>query len=196
MKKGTIILLGILAVVLLLVFNGCGSYNNMVTKQETVSKAWGQVENVYQRRMDLIPNLVNTVKGAANFESSTLEKVIAARASATQVKIDPDKLTPENIEKYQAAQGQISQALGKLLMITENYPQLRATESFRDLQSQLEGTENRITVERQKFNEIVQDYNSYVRKFPQIIYAGWFGFEKKGYFEADKGAEKAPEVKF
>jgi LemA protein len=146
--------------------------------------------------MDLIPNLVNTVKGAANFESSTLEKVIAARASATQVKIDPDKLTPENIEKYQAAQGQISQALGKLLMITENYPQLRATESFRDLQSQLEGTENRITVERQKFNEIVQDYNSYVRKIPQVIYAGWFGFEKKGYFEADKGAEKAPEVKF
>jgi LemA protein len=196
MKKGTIILLGVLAVVLLLVFNGCGSYNNMVTKQETVSKAWGQVENVYQRRMDLIPNLVNTVKGAANFESSTLEKVIAARASATQVKIDPDKLTPENIQKYQAAQGEISQALGKLLMITENYPQLRATESFRDLQSQLEGTENRITVERQKFNEIVQDYNSYVRKFPQVIYAGWFGFEKKGYFEADKGAEKAPEVKF
>jgi LemA protein len=196
MKKGTIILLGVLAVVLLLVFNGCGSYNNMVTKQENVSKAWGQVENVYQRRMDLIPNLVNTVKGAANFESSTLEKVIAARASATQVKIDPDKLTPENIEKYQAAQGQISQALGKLLMITENYPQLRATESFRDLQSQLEGTENRITVERQKFNEIVQDYNSYVRKFPQVIYAGWFGFEKKGYFESDKGAEKAPEVKF
>jgi LemA protein len=196
MKKGTIILLGVLAVVLLLVFNGCGSYNKMVTKQENVSKAWGQVENVYQRRMDLIPNLVNTVKGAANFESSTLEKVIAARASATQVKIDPDKLTPENIEKYQAAQGQISQALGKLLMITENYPQLRATESFRDLQSQLEGTENRITVERQKFNEIVQDYNSYVRKFPQVIYAGWFGFEKKGYFEADKGAEKAPEVKF
>jgi LemA protein len=196
MKKGTIILLGVLAVVLLLVFNGCGSYNNMVTKQETVSKAWGQVENVYQRRMDLIPNLVNTVKGAANFESSTLEKVIAARASATQVKIDPDKLTPENIQKYQAAQGEISQALGKLLMITENYPQLRATESFRDLQSQLEGTENRITVERQKFNEIVQDYNSYVRKFPQVIYAGWFGFEKKGYFEADKVAEKAPEVKF
>jgi LemA protein len=196
MKKGTIILLSVLAVLLLLVFNGCGSYNSMVTKQETVSKAWGQVENVYQRRMDLIPNLVNTVKGAANFESSTLEKVIAARASATQVKIDPDKLTPENIEKYQAAQGQISQALGKLLMITENYPQLRATESFRDLQSQLEGTENRITVERQKFNEIVQDYNSYVRKIPQVIYAGWFGFEKKGYFEADKGAEKAPEVKF
>ena len=196
MKKGTIILLSVLAVLLLLIFNGCGSYNSMVTKQETVSKAWGQVENVYQRRMDLIPNLVNTVKGAANFESSTLEKVIAARASATQVKIDPDKLTPENIEKYQAAQGQISQALGKLLMITENYPQLRATESFRDLQSQLEGTENRITVERQKFNEIVQDYNSYVRKFPQVIYAGWFGFEKKGYFEADKGAEKAPEVKF
>ncbi len=196
MKRGTIILLSVLAALLLLVMNGCGSYNSMVTKQETVSKAWGQVENVYQRRMDLIPNLVNTVKGAANFESSTLEKVIAARASATQVKIDPDKLTPDNIAKYQAAQGQISQALGKLLMITENYPQLRATESFRDLQSQLEGTENRITVERQKFNEVVQDYNSYVRKFPQVIYAGWFGFEKKGYFEADKGAEKAPEVKF
>ncbi|MFN4084177.1 MAG: LemA family protein [Bacteroidia bacterium] len=196
MKKGTIILLSVLAVVILLGFGACGGYNNMVTKQETVSKAWAQVENVYQRRMDLIPNLVNTVKGAANFEQETLEKVIAARASATQIKVDPDKLTPESIQKFQQSQGELSQALGRLMVVMEQYPQLKATENFKELQAQLEGTENRIAIERMNFNTVVQDYNSYIRKFPQVLYAGMFGFEKKGYFEAEKGAEKAPEVKF
>lgn len=196
MKKGTIILLAVLAVLLLMVFQGCGSYNSMVNKQENVSKSWSQVENVYQRRLDLIPNLVSTVKGVANFEQQTLEKVVQARASATQVHVDPDKLTPESIHKFQSAQGELSTALGRLMMITENYPQLRATENFRDLQAQLEGTENRISVERQKFNEGVMDYNAYIRRFPQVIFAGWFGFDKKGYFEAAAGAEKAPEVKF
>jgi LemA protein len=151
---------------------------------------------VYQRRLDLIPNLVNTVKGVANFEQKTLESVIQARASATQIKVDADKLNPEQLKKFQATQGELSQALGRLMVVAEQYPQLKATENFRDLQQQLEGTENRITVERQKFNDIVMDYNSYIRAFPQVIYAGIFGFDKKGYFEAEKGAEKAPEVSF
>lgn len=196
MKRGTIILLAVAAVLLLLVFNGCGSYNNMVTKQESVSSAWGQVENVYQRRMDLIPNLVNTVKGVANFEQKTLTDVIQARANASSIKVDASKLSPEQIQKFQASQGELSQALGRLMVVAEQYPQLKATQNFLELQSQLEGTENRITVERQKFNDIVKDYNAYIRKFPQIIYAGMFGFDKKGYFEASAGAEKAPEVKF
>ncbi|MCU0441585.1 MAG: LemA family protein [Bacteroidia bacterium] len=196
MKRGTIILLAVLGVLLLLVFNGCGSYNNMVSKQEATSSAWSQVENVYQRRSDLIPNLVSTVKGVANFEQKTLESVIAARASATQVKVDASKLSPEQIQKFQSSQGELSQALGRLMVVAEQYPQLKATENFRDLQSQLEGTENRITVERQKFNEVVKDYNTYIRKFPQVLYAGIFGFDKKGYFEATAGAEKAPEVNF
>lgn len=196
MKKGTIILLAIVGALLLLAFNGCGSYNNMVGKQETVSSAWGQVENVYQRRSDLIPNLVNTVKGVANFEQKTLTDVINARASATQVKVDASKLSPEQIQKFQSSQGELSQALGRLMVVAEQYPQLKATENFKELQSQLEGTENRITVERQKFNEVVKDYNSYIRSFPQVLYAGMFGFDKKGYFEATPGSEKAPEVKF
>ncbi len=196
MKRGTIILLVIAGAFLLLVFNGCGSYNNMVSKQEATSSAWSQVENVYQRRLDLIPNLVNTVKGVANFEQKTLTDVINARASATQVKVDASKLSPEQIQKFQASQGELSQALGRLMVVAEQYPQLKATQNFLELQSQLEGTENRIAVERQKFNEIVKEYNTYVRKFPQVIYAGMFGFDKKGYFEAVTGAEKAPEVKF
>jgi LemA protein len=196
MKKGTIILLGIAALFMLLIFNGCGSYNNMVTKQEATSSAWAQVENVYQRRADLIPNLVNTVKGVANFEQKTLTDVINARASATQIKVDASTLSTEQLQKFQASQGQLSQALGRLMVVAEQYPQLKATENFKELQSQLEGSENRITVERQKFNEIVKDYNSYIRKFPQVLYAGIFGFDKKGYFEAEAGAEKAPEVKF
>lgn len=196
MKRGTIILLAVAGAFLLLIFNGCGSYNNMVSKQEATSSAWAQVENVYQRRLDLIPNLVNTVKGVANFEQATLEKVIQARASATQIKVDPTKLSSEQLSKFQSTQGELSQALGRLMVVAEQYPQLKATENFRDLQQQLEGTENRIAVERQKFNEIVKDYNSYIRKFPQVLYAGIFGFEKKGYFEAEQGAEKAPEVKF
>jgi len=196
MKKGNIILLVILGVLLLLIINGCGSYNNMVSKQESTSSAWAQVENVYQRRSDLIPNLVNTVKGVANFEQKTLTDVISARASASQMKVDASKLSPEQLKKFQSSQGELSQALGRLMVVAEQYPQLRATQNFLELQSQLEGTENRIAVERQKFNEIVKDYNSYVRKFPQVLYAGIFGFDKKGYFEAEKGAEKAPEVKF
>jgi LemA protein len=196
MNKGTITLLAFVGVLLLLVFNGCSSYNNMVAKQEATTSAWGQVENVYQRRLDLIPNLVNTVKGVANFEQKTLESVIAARASATQIKVDASKLSPEQIQKFQSSQGELSQALGRLMVVAEQYPQLKATENFRDLQSQLEGTENRITVERQKFNEVVKDYNTYIRKIPQVLYAAALGFEKKGYFEATAGAEKAPEVNF
>jgi len=196
MKKGTITLLVVAGVLLLLVFNGCSSYNNMVKKQEATSTGWSQVENVYQRRADLIPNLVNTVKGAANFEQKTLTDVVNARASATQIKVDPNDLSPEQIKQFQARQGELSQAIGRLLMVSEQYPDLKATQNFMELQSQLEGTENRITVERQKFNETVKDYNTYIRNFPQVIYSGIFGFAKKGYFEATAGAEKAPEVKF
>lgn len=196
MKRSNIILLVIGAALLLLVFNGCGSYNNMVTKQETVSSSWAQVENVYQRRSDLIPNLVSTVKGVANFEQKTLTDVINARASATQIKVDASKLSPEQIQKFQASQGELSQALGRLMVVAEQYPQLKATENFKELQSQLEGTENRIAVERGKFNEVVKDYNSYIRQFPQIVFAGMLGFDKKGYFEAVAGADKAPKVEF
>jgi LemA protein len=196
MKKGTIILLAIVGVFVLLIFNGCGSYNNMVSKQEATSSAWSQVENVYQRRADLIPNLVSTVKGVANFEQKTLTDVISARASATQMKVDASKLNPEQLQKFQASQGELSQALGRLMVVAEQYPQLKATQNFLELQSQLEGTENRIAVERGRFNDVVKDYNAYIRKFPQVLYAGMFGFDKKGYFEADKGAEKAPEVSF
>lgn len=196
MKKGTIILLAVVGVLLLLVFNGCGSYNNMVSKQEGVSSAWAQVENVYQRRLDLIPNLVNTVKGVANFEQKTLTDVIQARANASSIKVDASKLSPDQIQKFQSSQGELSQALGRLMVVAEQYPQLKATQNFLELQSQLEGTENRIAVERQKFNDIVKEYNSYIRRFPQVLYAGMFGFDKKGYFEAVTGADKAPEVKF
>ena len=196
MKKGTIILLVVAGLFMLLIFNGCGSYNNMVTKQEASTSAWSQVENVYQRRLDLIPNLVNTVKGVANFEQKTLTDVINARASASQIKVDASNLSPEQIQKFQASQGELSQALGRLMVVAEQYPQLKATQNFLELQSQLEGPENRKTVERQKFNDIVKDYNTYIRKFPQVIYSGIFGFDKKGYFEAVTGAEKAPVVSF
>ncbi len=192
MKKN---LFAIVAIVMALSLTSC-DYNSLVEKQESVESAWSQVENVYQRRADLIPNLVNTVKGYAAHEKETLEGVIEARSKATQITVSADDLSEENIKKFQAAQGELQQALGKLLAITENYPDLKANENFRDLQAQLEGTENRITVERQKFNETVKEYNTSIRKFPTTIYAGWFGFEKKGYFEAQAGAEKAPEVQF
>lgn len=192
MKKN---LFAIVAIVMALSLTSC-DYNSLVEKQESVESAWSQVENVYQRRADLIPNLVNTVKGYAAHEEETLEGVIEARSKATQITVSADDLSEENIKKFQAAQGELQQALGKLLAITENYPDLKANENFRDLQAQLEGTENRITVERQKFNETVKVYNTSIRKFPTTIYAGWFGFEKKGYFEAQAGAEKAPEVQF
>ncbi|MCB0530271.1 MAG: LemA family protein [Saprospiraceae bacterium] len=188
-----IILLALLAV---LVFSMCGSYNSAVGKDENVKKAWSQVENQYQRRADLIPNLVNTVKGYANFEQETLEKVISARASATQVKIDANNLTPEAIQRFEQAQQGLTGALGRLLAVAENYPDLKANQNFLDLQKQLEGTENRISVERKNFNEAVQDYNSYIRRFPTNLITGIFGFSPKGYFQAAAGAENAPEVKF
>jgi LemA protein len=163
---------------------------------ENIKSKWGQVQNDYQRRADLIPNLVETVKGVANFEKSTLTDVINARAKATSVQVDPTKLTPESIQKFQAAQGQLSTALGKLMVITENYPTLKSNESFLALQAQLEGTENRITVARMDFNNAVQEYNSKIRSFPANITAKMFGFSEKGYFQAEAGAENAPKVKF
>jgi len=196
MKRSVVILIVVAVIALIAYSSFKGGYNNMVTKEEAVEAAWSQVENVYQRRADLIPNLVNVVKGAANFEKETLTGVVEARAKATQITVDPKNLTPEKIQEFQAAQGELSQDLGKLLMITENYPELKANQNFRDLQVQLEGTENRITQERRKFNEVVQDFNTYIRQFPRNLIAGMFGFEKKGYFEADKGAEKAPTVDF
>lgn len=172
------------------------SYNSMVTADENVKGKWGEVQTQYQRRSDLIPNLVSTVKGEANFEKSTLTEVTEARAKATSVQVDPTKLTPESIQQYQAAQGQLSTALGRLLSITENYPTLRANDAFRGLQVQLEGTENRISVARRDFNTSVQDYNSKIRSFPANITAKMFGFKEKGYFQAEAGSDKAPKVSF
>jgi len=196
MKK-TWIVLAVVAVLLLLVYSSIkGSYNNMVTMQEGVTAQWSQVENVYQRRSDLIPNLVNTVKGYADFEKETLTQVIEARAKATAVNINPDKLDAQSLQNFQNAQSGLSSALSKLMVVVEKYPELKANQGFLDLQAQLEGTENRITVERQKFNQTAQTYNTFIRTFPKNIFAGMFGFEKKAYFEAEKGAEKAPQVKF
>ncbi|PTX22572.1 LemA protein [Pontibacter mucosus] len=175
--------------------SSCG-YNTMVQKDENVEAQWANVQNAYQRRADLIPNLVNTVKGAANFEQETLTQVIEARAKATSVNISPDNLTPENIERFQQAQGELSSALSRLLVSVERYPELKANQNFLELQAQLEGTENRISVERRKFNESVQDYNSYIRSFPRNFIAGMFDFEKKGYFEAEASAQQAPTVEF
>lgn len=172
------------------------SYNSMVKLDENVKSKWGVVQSQYQRRADLIPNLVNTVKGAANFEKGTLTAVTEARAKATSVQVDPTKLTPESIKAYQAAQGELSAALGRLLSVTENYPDLKANENFRDLSAQLEGTENRINVARLDFNQAVQDYNSKIRAFPANLTAKMFGFSEKGYFTAEAGAEKAPKVEF
>jgi len=196
MKKG-IVTIVVLAVIALGLFSwGKNAYNSLVKGEEGVEAAWAQVENVYQRRADLIPNLVATVKGYAEHESSTLQAVIEARAKATQTKIDPANLSAEEIAKFQAAQGELSQALGRLLVTVEQYPDLKANQNFLELQAQLEGTENRITVERQKFNETAQAYNTQVRTFPQNIIASLFDFEKKGYFKAAEGAEIAPKVEF
>lgn len=196
MKKIWIVL-AVIAVLLLLAYSSVkSSYNNMVTMQEGVTAQWSQVENVYQRRSDLIPNLVNTVKGYADFEKETLTQVIEARAKATSVNINPDKLDAQSLQNFQNAQSGLSSALSKLMVVVEKYPDLKANQNFLDLQAQLEGTENRITVERQKFNQSAQTYNTFIRQFPKNIFAGMFGFEKKAYFEAEKGAEKAPEVKF
>ena len=196
MNKKVIILIAV-AVVLLGSFVWVKNvYNGLVTSDENTQSAWSQVENVYQRRADLIPNLVATVKGYAAHESETLENVVAARAKATQVTIDPSSLSAEEVAKYNDAQGELGNALGRLLLIQENYPDLKANQNFRDLQAQLEGTENRIATERMKFNQAVKDYNTSIRRFPNNIIASMFGFEKKGYFEANSGAENAPKVEF
>lgn len=193
MKKSNIILIVAAAAVLIW---GISVYNGFVNSEEGVNGAWAQVENQYQRRMDLIPNLVNTVKGYAAHEKETLEGVVNARSRATQVTVDPTNASPEQIAEFQRAQGELSQALGRLLAITENYPDLKANENFRQLQDQLEGTENRITVAREKFNESAKAFNVKIRRFPNNVIADVFGFEKKGYFEAESGAEKAPKVEF
>ena len=193
MKKSTIIIIAVLAIVAIW---GVSSYNGLVKMDEGVNTAWSNVENQYQRRADLIPNLVNTVKGYAAHEKETLEAVMSARSKATQMTIDADNLTPEKLQEYQKAQGEIGSALGRLLAITENYPDLKANENFKELQAQLEGTENRISVERRNFNEVAREYNTSIRTFPKTIIAGMCGLEKRPYFEAEEGANKAPEVKF
>ena len=185
--------LGILAIIALWVAN---VYNAFIASEEEVESSWAQVENQYQRRADLVPNLVATVKGYAAHEQQTLEGVVEARAKATQITIDPATATPEQLAAYQASQGELSQALGRLLAVAENYPDLKANQNFRDLQAQLEGTENRITIARQMFNETAKAYNKTIRRFPNNILAGIFGFEKKPYFEAEEGASKAPKVEF
>jgi|SRR5688572_2663324 len=196
MKGRNLTLLVVGGIILILFAWGCGGYNSLVKQDETVSNKWNDVQSSYQRRADLIPNLVNTVKGEANFEQTTLQNVIEARARATQLRVDPKDLTPEKLQEFQQAQGQLSQALGRLLVVTENYPNLRANDAFRNLQAQLEGTENRINVARNDFNASVNTYNTKVRSFPTNIFAGIMGFERKQGFAAEQGAEKAPEVKF
>lgn len=193
MKKSTIIILVVVVIAAVWAVTG---YNGLVKADEAVSNAWSNVENQYQRRADLIPNLVNTVKGYAAHEKETLDAVISARTRATQVTVDAGNLTPEKLQEYQEAQGEIGTALGRLLAITEAYPDLKANKNFLELQAQLEGTENRISVERRNFNDVAKSYNTSIRTFPKNILAGMFGFEKRPYFEAQEGSEKAPEVSF
>lgn len=195
MKKNKGLIITIVVIVLVALW-GISSYNGLVGMDENVSNKWANVETQYQRRSDLIPNLVNTVKGYAKHESQTLEAVMAARSQATQVKIDPSNCTPQQLAAYQKAQGDVTTALGKLLAITENYPDLKANQNFLELQSQPEGTENRINVARKDFNDSAKKYNTSLRRFPRNIIASMFGFEKRNYFEAEAGAEKAPKVEF
>ena len=195
MKKNKGLIITIVVIVLVALW-GISSYNGLVGMDEKVSNQWANVETQYQRRSDLIPNLVNTVKGYAKHESQTLEAVMAARSQATQVKIDPSNCTPQQLAAYQKAQGDVTTALGKLLAITENYPDLKANQNFLELQSQLEGTENRINGARKDFNDSAKKYNTSLRRFPRNIIASMFGFEKCNYFEAEAGAEKAPKVEF
>lgn len=192
-SKSTMIFIGVIVVIVLWAISG---YNSLVNMDEGVTNKWSNVETQYQRRADLIPNLVNTVKGYAKHETSTFEAVVNARSQATQVKIDPSNCTPEQLAAYQKAQGDVTSALGKLLAITENYPDLKANQNFLELQSQLEGTENRITVARKNFNDAANVYNASIRRFPKNILAGIFGFNKHPYFEAEAGAEKSPKVEF
>jgi LemA protein len=196
MKKSWIVLI-VIAVVALFIYSSVkGTYNKMVMMDEAVISQWAQVENVYQRRADLIPNLVNTVKGYAEHEQETLTGVIEARSKATSTTIDPSNLTAENIQAFQQAQAGLSSALSRLMVVVERYPDLKANQNFLELQAQLEGTENRITVERQKFNNSAQEYNTYIRKFPKNIYANMFGFDAKAYFKAQENANEAPKVEF
>lgn len=195
MKKNKGLIITIVVIALVAIW-GISSYNGLVSMDENVSNSWANVETQYQRRSDLIPNLVNTVKGYAKHESETLESVMAARSQATQMKIDPSNCTPQQLAAYQKAQGDVTTALGKLLAITENYPDLKANQNFLELQSQLEGTENRINVARKDFNDTAKKYNTSLRRFPRNIIASMFGFEKRNYFEAEAGAEKAPKVEF
>ena len=193
MNKTVWIVLGVIA---LAIFWGVGSRNSMATSDQDVKAKWANVQSAYQRRADLIPNLVKTVQGVANFEKSTLTAVIEARASATQMKLDAKDLSPENLQKYQAAQSSLGGALSRLMVVAENYPQLKATENFSELQAQLEGTENRIKEERDNFNTAVQAYNTLIVTFPNSLIASFSGFAEKGFFQAEAGAEKAPEVNF
>ena len=195
MKKGTITII-IVAIVAIIAFWAISGYNSLVSMDENVSNQWANVETQYQRRADLIPNLVNTVKGYAAHEKETLEGVIAARSQATQIKVDPTDLTPEKLAEYQQAQGAVTSALGKLLAVSERYPDLKANRNFLELQAQLEGTENRINVARTNFNNTAKEFNTAIRRFPKNILAGLFGFEKRAYFEAAEGAEQAPKVEF
>lgn len=196
-NKGSVIAIVIvILLVLWAVVAGISFNNKAVQQEEGVRQAWSQVENQYQRRADLIPNLVNTVKGYATHERETLEGVVEARAKATQMTVDPTKMTPEDLAAYQQAQGELSQALGRLLAVSERYPDLKANENFKALQVQLEGTENRISTERKRFNEVTQEYNTFVRKFPNNIFGSILGFKAKPYFESVAGADRAPEVKF
>lgn len=200
MNKTTVALLGVFAVIIviagILVLTGVSTYNRMVSYEESVTKAWSDVDNQYQRRLDLIPNLVNTVKGYADFEKETLTQVIEARSKASSVNITADNLNEQSLAQFQQAQEGLSSALSRLLVVVERYPELKANQNFLELQAQLEGTENRIAVERRKFNEVTRNYNTYIRKFPANFFAGMFGFEQKPYFEAAEGAEQVPEVKF
>jgi LemA protein len=196
MKSRNLILIVIVGLILLLGGCGCSGYNSMVSLDENVKAKWGNVQSDYQRRADLIPNLVNTVKGAANFEQETLTRVTEARANATKTTISPENLTPENIQRFQQAQGELSSALSRLLVTVERYPELKANQNFLNLQTQLEGTENRIKVSRNDFNQSVQEYNGTVRRFPNNIFAGMFGFSIRRPFEADQGAQTAPSVNF
>lgn len=196
MKKSLVSILIVVGIIIILVMWGSSRYNRLVTMEEGVSGAWSQVENVYQRRADLIPNLVNTVKGYAEFEQETLTQVIEARSKATGINVNAENLDQASIQQFQQAQEGLSSALSRLMVVVERYPDLKANQNFLDLQSQLEGTENRITVERRNFNETAQTYNAQIRRFPDNIFSGIFGFERKAYFEAQAGAEKAPEVQF
>ena len=196
MKKSNIILLVIAVVIVIICFGGCKAYNGMVDKQEAATTALADVQATYQRRADLIPNLAKTVQAYAKHERETFEAVTKARASVGQIKLDANNLTPEKMKQFEQAQGQLSEALGKLMVVAEKYPELKANENFHSLQIQLEGTENRINEARQQYNAAVQDYNQTVRRFPNVIFAGMFGFNRMEKFEAAAGAEKAPEVNF